>query len=284
MGPPHAQFRLFLMAVVLTGLSVGLQRCVMLKADGIPEPSLVMYGVVSDANGVRQTNGTLQITIKRSDGIASLKVQATLQDINGQFSYALFIPVETEVSGFPVTASDRLRLLSTPLTYDRSTVTYNGTTILNVDPSQKSLVVTSADRGRLERADFSPNGASAYDINGLLKSWELRYFGHLGVDPNADPDGDGMSNRDEMLAGTNPIDPNSKFAFQSVAPANGGGLQVVWSSEPGKTYQVFRSANLLSGFTVLSGLQSATPPANTYVDATATGEGPYFYRVRLAGQ
>jgi hypothetical protein len=42
------------------------------------------------------------------------------------------------------------------------------------------------------------------DGNGLPDAWELKYFGHLGVDPNADPDGDGISNLVEYLTGRNP--------------------------------------------------------------------------------
>ncbi len=269
------------LAVIMAAyLAVSMPR---VSADGIPEPSLVMYGLVTDASGLRLTNGTLIVSIKRTDGLPTLKVSATLGDVNGQFSYALFIPVETEVPGFTVTASDRLRLTANVLTYDRTGVTLNGTNILYVNTAQTSLKVTSADRGRLERVDFSPNGASAYDSNGLLKSWELRYFGRLGVDPNADPDGDGMPNLDEMLAGTNPTDANSRFAFQSVSPDAGGGIRVVWSTQPGRNYQLWRSQNLLNGFEVLGPVQPATPPVNTYIDTTATGAGPYFYRAKLTG-
>jgi hypothetical protein len=42
------------------------------------------------------------------------------------------------------------------------------------------------------------------DANGLLDTWERSYFGHIGVDPNADPDGDGLSNRQEYILHTNP--------------------------------------------------------------------------------
>jgi hypothetical protein len=42
------------------------------------------------------------------------------------------------------------------------------------------------------------------DGNGLPDSWEQLYFGHLGVDPNADPDGDGLSNLQEYQYHTNP--------------------------------------------------------------------------------
>jgi len=43
------------------------------------------------------------------------------------------------------------------------------------------------------------------DGNGLPDAWELQYFGHIGVDPNADPDGDGLTNLQEYQHGTNPL-------------------------------------------------------------------------------
>jgi hypothetical protein len=42
------------------------------------------------------------------------------------------------------------------------------------------------------------------DANGLLDTWERSYFGHIGVDPNGDPDGDGLSNLQELLQHTDP--------------------------------------------------------------------------------
>src|SRR5215472_5192168 len=60
------------------------------------------------------------------------------------------------------------------------------------------------------------------DHNGLPDAWEWNYFGHLGVDPNGDPDGDGMSNRQEYLAGTNPNNPDDKLVITAVSAANYG--------------------------------------------------------------
>src|SRR5580692_586511 len=47
--------------------------------------------------------------------------------------------------------------------------------------------------------------------NGMSDIWEWIYNAY-GVDPNADPDGDGYSNLQEATAGTNPFDSNS-FPF-----------------------------------------------------------------------
>jgi hypothetical protein len=41
-------------------------------------------------------------------------------------------------------------------------------------------------------------------FNPLPDSWQIKYFGHTGVDPNADPDGDGLTNIQEYKNGTNP--------------------------------------------------------------------------------
>jgi alpha-tubulin suppressor-like RCC1 family protein len=40
--------------------------------------------------------------------------------------------------------------------------------------------------------------------NGLPNIWQINNFGHLGVDPNGDPDGDHLSNLQEYNLGTNP--------------------------------------------------------------------------------
>jgi hypothetical protein len=47
------------------------------------------------------------------------------------------------------------------------------------------------------------------DNDGLPDGFEATYFGHLGVDPNADPDSDGESNLSEYRSRTNPTDTNS---------------------------------------------------------------------------
>lgn len=42
------------------------------------------------------------------------------------------------------------------------------------------------------------------DSNGLPDWWEIKYFGAIGQNPSADPDGDGLTNLQEYQRGTNP--------------------------------------------------------------------------------
>src|SRR5882672_1937424 len=74
-------------------------------AQGIPEPSLVMYGVVrntQDRDHLRIVFGSLTWVFQPVGGGPSFAVSATLTNINDQFSYVLRVPCETEVAGFPL--------------------------------------------------------------------------------------------------------------------------------------------------------------------------------------
>jgi uncharacterized repeat protein (TIGR03803 family) len=58
--------------------------------------------------------------------------------------------------------------------------------------------------------------------SGLPVAWELYYFGHTGVNPAADPDGDGVSNYNEYVDGTNPTNALSVMPRLYVQPSPGG--------------------------------------------------------------
>ena len=269
-------------------LSVLLVSLGAVLGEGIPEPPLVIYGVVrntnSDAN-VRWNFGTLRWTFQAPIG-SPVTVSASLTNIHDQFSYVLQVPCESEVGGFSNSAS-ALRLRSSPLAYNRSQVavlTLDGTSYPAslVAPATTNWVLTSRNRGGLERVDLAVSiPLIDAEGNGLLDEWERFYFRGTGHDPGADADGDGLSNWAEYKAGTNPQDPDSRFKFIRVTPDARGGSYVEWSSTPDTWYVVQRSSSLLSGFTDISTNIPATAPVNGYWDASATGAGPYFYRLRL---
>ena len=84
------------------------------------------------------------------------------------------------------------------------------------------------------------------DGGGLPDWWQLEYFGHTGVDPYADPDGDGWNNLQEYQNGTNPNSFNTPPAPQGLQVAMGPGgtnALVKWFSSygPVTNYIVQRS-------------------------------------------
>jgi hypothetical protein len=121
------------------------------------------------------------------------------------------------------------------------------------------------------------------DTNGLPIAWELINFGHTGVDPNADPDGDGMNNREEYLAGTNPNDPNSDLEITAFTAAPGGtNATVTWESVLTRNYHLQKRLSLDPGSPWLdSGLGLISPDgASTTRLITDTNAPERFYRVQ----
>ncbi|HKI68724.1 MAG TPA: S8 family serine peptidase, partial [Verrucomicrobiae bacterium] len=119
------------------------------------------------------------------------------------------------------------------------------------------------------------------DGNGLPDWWELQYFGHLtGTDPNADPDHDGMSNLAEWLAGTDPTNRASNLRLTLVAATNINSVVLSWPSVAGKTYQLERATNLLTGFNFIVATNiAATAPTNFETDSTPPSGVDRFYRI-----
>jgi hypothetical protein len=67
------------------------------------------------------------------------------------------------------------------------------------------------------------------DNSGMSDGWEVLYFGHTGIDPNADPDGDGLSNYQEYqmwTASYNPMawDSNGNGVSDGSEDYSGDGL------------------------------------------------------------
>jgi hypothetical protein len=148
----------------------------------------------------------------------------------------------------------------------------------------KGPVVLGALRVRLA---FPPNMDS--DGDGLLDNWELAY----GLDParaagndgaDGDPDGDGSTNAEEQLAGTDPRDPNSVLRL-SLTPVDRTFYRVTWPAVPGRKYQLEHADDQITNFTDFSGLnwpRMALSSEETYED-DVSGSSSLLraYRVRI---
>lgn len=100
-------------------------------------------------------------------------------------------------------------------------------------------------------------------------------------DLTADWDGDGSTDYQEYVAGTNPL--NSRSVFQVLNAAQEvEGLRVTWGTTTGKTYQLLRSAALTNGYAPIFTVTNAIDVTTNYLDTgVITNPAVQFYRVRI---
>ena len=121
--------------------------------------------------------------------------------------------------------------------------------------------------------------------NGLPIPWLVSNFGTTNVSANADPDGDGMSNMQEYLAGTNPNDSASQLRITSQFFASAGtSATLQWTSVSNRFYHIERSVNLATPGWGESVLGSIAPDvgASTLRSFADTNAPDRFYRIRAA--
>jgi hypothetical protein len=126
------------------------------------------------------------------------------------------------------------------------------------------------------------------DGDGIPDWWTRAYFNHptgQGADGSLagnDPDGDGFTNLQEFLAGTDPTDPNSAFRITNISVV-GNDIAVTWTARANKTNQLQSSSIVGSNATWLSvgPLTIGTGSSATQTDIGAATNSPSFYRVRL---
>ena len=135
--------------------------------------------------------------------------------------------------------------------------------------------------------------------DGIPDSWRVQYFcggaatNGCGTTTNTqscaacDPDGDGMSNLQEFLTGTDPTNSASSFHIISIAQESNN-LRVTWMTGPGRTNALQQTAgdgagnyftnNFADAFIVTNTIDSFT----NYLDVGAATNIPSrYYRVRL---
>jgi len=128
---------------------------------------------------------------------------------------------------------------------------------------------------------------SAAELAALWKA-DLRDVGAIGV-KLSQSGGDAQSytiDQFRLSGASGFITPPAKLSPFLVCVIEQGpqGATLKWECKAGSAYTVTRSQNLLGGFTTLEDPNARDIVATetgymTYTDKTATGEGPYFYRV-----
>ena len=86
------------------------------------------------------------------------------------------------------------------------------------------------------------------DGDGIPNWWERRFTtSNLGLEPNEDLDGDGLSNLNEYVIGIDPTDPRSSFKISTQSAKDltqEREFNLQWNSVAGRRYHVFAKGNI----------------------------------------
>ena len=130
-------------------------------------------------------------------------------------------------------------------------------------------------------ASASPTRAQMIDLNGngMSDVWEQLYDA-VGVAPDVDPDGDGVPNRVESLAGTNPGDLSS-FPRITAFTSSVSNFNVVMPCVAGKMYQL-QSVTNLGGTNWISEASQIVRNGTNVSLAGATAATAKFFRIAIS--
>lgn len=150
-----------------------------------------------------------------------------------------------------------------------------------INAGNNAYVTTTDDLYGNPRIVGGTVDVGAYEYRSPYQVW-LQQYG-LPTDGSVDQldsDGDTHKTWQEWVADTNPT--NAASALRMVSATNNiAGANVTWQSVATRSYRLERSTNLGSAFsfqTIATKIAGAAS-AKTFIDTSATNNGPYFYRV-----
>ncbi len=122
------------------------------------------------------------------------------------------------------------------------------------------------------------------DSDGLPDWWEKLYFNDpRAANPLTDTDGDGQSNYEEFIAGSNPLDASSTFriaGYQALRQTNGTQIVIHWASFEGNTYSLWSASVVQGPYSMVATNIVATPPFNAVTNVA--GPSNKFLRIGVA--
>ncbi len=168
-----------------------------------------------------------------------------------------------DVAGFQPASGeegDKIRISGTGLD-SVNTISLNGVPLPleSISPEELQFVVPNGTSSGL--LAFVTDGVTTYsqkvfivddgflDLDGdyLPDSWEREFLGGVSTGGLEDFDGDGFTNEEEWVAGTNPARLDSALWVTDVVWKDGGEMEISWSGIAGKTYAIQFRGSLTEG-------------------------------------
>ena len=112
--------------------------------------------------------------------------------------------------------------------------------------------------------------------NNLDDAWETNYFGRSGISSTNDADGDGVSNANEFIAGTNPTNRQDVLTITNVARLTSQTARLSWPGHLGRTYRVDRASALAGPWATIGTLAGSNAPAGFTVSSASNAQ---FFRL-----
>jgi hypothetical protein len=125
-------------------------------------------------------------------------------------------------------------------------------------------------------------GTVDLDQDTIADAWELQYAGNLTrLGLRSDADHDGVSDVDEFLAGTNPLNPGDLLKIIQIAKdPTGTSLKLIWLSKADRQYTIESSTNLQPGNWKEVRTVPGDPESSFTSITLPTSGSPEFFRIR----
>jgi hypothetical protein len=156
-------------------------------------------------------------------------------------------------------------------------------------------IAYTASDGVLEavrRAVITVTSASDTDGDGLPDDWEREHFGDLNADGLGDADGDGLTNYQEFMAGTDPMESNAPDVPKILVPVDGSEVAILSpqmiienSTDPDNDpvtyiFELYSDAAMKMRVDSISNLPAGTTQTAWAASGNLKDNAHYYWRVR----